>query len=135
MKPSAEQSWIALAAIVPITLLITYHRVHDTKLLLLTIPACALLWAKRNRIGWVALLLTAAAIIVNADIPLAIFGVLIDRIHLSTTVLAGRLLTLFLARPAEELLFAMAVFYLWIYSSRSFSSANEWRMIECEEPQ
>jgi len=113
---------IALAALAPLTTLITYHRVHDTKLLLITIPACAMLWATRGRIGWTALLLTSAAIFVNADIPLAVIGGLTDKLHIATSALTGPVLTVLIARPGQELLLATAVFYLWIYTKRSMET-------------
>jgi len=113
---------IALAALAPLTILVTYHRVHDTKLLLITIPACAMLWAIRGRIGWTALLLTSAAIFVNADIPLAVIGGLTDKLHIATSTLSGQILTVLIARPCQELLLAMAVFYLWVYTRRSLET-------------
>ncbi len=48
-----SNAWLAVAAAVPLTILITYHRPYDAKLLLLTIPACALLWAEGGlKRGW-----------------------------------------------------------------------------------
>jgi len=32
-------------------MLVTYHRPFDAKLLLLAVPACAMLWAEGGRIG------------------------------------------------------------------------------------
>jgi len=121
-KRSAELSWVALAAVVPLTLLITYHRVHDTKLLLLTIPACAMFWASRRGIGWIALALTSATIFMTSDIPLSIIGPLVGRINFSASMLGGQLLTVLFARPGEELLVAMGIFYLWMYSRQSFGN-------------
>lgn len=112
---STERAWLALAACVPFTLLITYHRVYDAKLLLLTVPACALLWARRDMIGKNALILTSLAIILNADVPLAVLNNVTDHLHLDIATLSGRLLTVFLARPNQEILFVSGVFYLWVY--------------------
>ena len=69
---SAEDAPFALAAIAVLTLLPVYHRTYDAKLLLLTIPACALLWAEKGTRRWIALVLTSAGILVTSDIPLAI---------------------------------------------------------------
>ena len=41
----------ALAVIAPLSMLPVYHRPHDAKLLLLTLPACALLFAKGGADG------------------------------------------------------------------------------------
>lgn len=112
---SQNRAWLALAAIVPLTMLITYHRVYDAKLLLLTIPACAMLWAKRGSIGKTALILTSLGIVLNADVPLATLNYLTDRMQLTTASLTGQLTTVFLARPNQEILVAMGLFYLWVY--------------------
>ncbi len=40
-----ENAWIALAAIAALSMLPVYHRGYDAKLLLLTVPACSILWA------------------------------------------------------------------------------------------
>lgn len=61
--------WLALAAIVPIAILITYHRPYDAKLFLLTVPACAMLWAEGGAIAGTALLINAAGIVVAGGIP------------------------------------------------------------------
>ena len=45
-----------------------YHRCYDARLLLLTIPACVILWKHGGKIAWSALLLTLAAIVLTGDI-------------------------------------------------------------------
>ena len=50
---------LALAVIVPLTMLVSYHRAYDAKFLLLTIPACAMLWAEGGIIAWTALLINS----------------------------------------------------------------------------
>jgi len=112
---SNELAWLALAACVPFTLLITYHRVYDAKLLLLTVPACALLWARRDTIGKIALALTSLAIVLNADVPLAILNNGTDHLHLDLTTISGQVLTVLLARPNQEILLALGIFFLWAY--------------------
>src|SRR6202012_354937 len=44
-RVSRQRAWLGLAAITALSMLVTYHRQHDAKLLLLTIPACAMLWS------------------------------------------------------------------------------------------
>jgi hypothetical protein len=111
-------AWLALAAVLPITLLMTYHRPWDAKLLLLTIPACAMLWAEAGAIRWIALLLTSAGIVLTADLPLIILAILTGNLHISTTGLSGQLLTVMLLRPTPLILLAMGIFYLWVYVRR-----------------
>ena len=43
---SPALAWFALAAVVPLAMLPVYHRTYDARLLLLTVPACAMLWKK-----------------------------------------------------------------------------------------
>jgi hypothetical protein len=121
---SLERAWFALAAVVPLTVLITYHRLHDTKLLLLAVPACAILWAGGGAIGRTAAILTTAGVVLNSDIPITIFGELIDQLHISTATLTGKILTVALARPNQEILVAIGIFYLWIYVRRSFNASS-----------
>jgi cell division protein FtsW (lipid II flippase) len=59
---SPANAWFALAAVVPLTLLVTYHRPYDAKLLLLAVPACAMLWVEGGPLRWFALLVTAMGI-------------------------------------------------------------------------
>lgn len=122
-RPSWQRAWLALAAITPITLLVTYHRAYDTKLLLFTVPACALLWAEGKWIRWTALALTTAAIVLNGDIPLTLLGGLSDALHLSAASLSGKILIVLLGRSSQLILLAVSVFYLLIYA-RSCRSAE-----------
>jgi hypothetical protein len=116
---SPAKAWLAFAAVVPLTLLVTYHRPYDAKLLLLTVPACALLWAEGRPIRWVALVVSTAAIVSTADIPLTILLTLTRNLHITTVGLPAELLTVLLTRPAPLILLAMAIFYLWIYARRA----------------
>lgn len=108
-------AWIALAAIAPLTLLVTYHRAYDARLLLVAIPACAFLWAKGNRAGKVACALTTAALLFTGEVPLAFLNPLLRRIHVDAGSFLGRLETVMLMRLAALSLLAMCLFFLWIY--------------------
>jgi hypothetical protein len=112
---SQANAWLALAAIVPLTMLISYHRAYDAKLLLLTVPACAMLWAEGGPIGWIALLVNTVGMMVTGDIPSAILIILFNRLHLGAAGIFGKLLTVVLMRPAPLILLAMSIFYLWVY--------------------
>jgi hypothetical protein len=106
---------LALAAVVPLTILVTYHRPYDAKLLLLAVPACAMLWAEGGPIRWVALLVTAAGIVFTADIPLTVLLTLTRNLHVSTAAFSGQILTVLLTRPTPLILLVMGIFYLWVY--------------------
>ncbi|MGA8731089.1 MAG: glycosyltransferase family 87 protein [Terracidiphilus sp.] len=120
---SKMRAWFALAAVVPVAMLVTYHRLYDTKLLLLTVPACTMLWAQGGKKRWVALAMTAAGFTLAGDLSCVFLQILADSLHVSTVGLGEKLLTLTLLRPVPIVLLAMAVFYLWVYvhstSSRS----------------
>jgi ABC-type amino acid transport system permease subunit len=91
-----------------------YHRQHDAKLLLLTVPACALLWAGGGWTGRLALLINTAGFVVTADFPWVIFFALANSLHL--TILSSK--QIFYAAhvmPAPLILLTMSVFYLWVY--------------------
>jgi hypothetical protein len=108
-------AWFSLAAVVPLTLLITYHRPYDAKLLMLGIPACALLWAQGGAIGRAAGLLSIAGCTFTGDIPLASLIVIHKDLQPLVSGWPSQILTVLLTRPASLILLALAVFYLWVY--------------------
>lgn len=110
---SHSRALLALAAVVPLTILVTYHRPYDAKILLLSIPACAMLLSVGGWAGRIALLVTTAAIVLTADIPLAILVVLAGKLHVGPVGFAGKMLTTLLLRPAPIAMLVMACFYLW----------------------
>ncbi len=115
---SQTSAWIALGSVVPLTMLVTYHRPYDAKLLLLAIPACAMLWAESGLTGRLALLVTTAAIVSTGDIPLTLLLIFNQNLHMSAAGLFGKMLTAVLMRPTPLVLLAMALFYLWVYIGR-----------------
>jgi hypothetical protein len=117
-RPSPQRAWLALAAIAALSLLPVYHRQMDSKLLLLTVPACAMLWAEGGLIGWLALLVNAAGFAITADLTWAIVLGFTYNLHLSTTGLAWQALIAVQVLPVPLILLIMGVFYLWVYLSR-----------------
>ena len=97
------------------TFLITYHRGQDAKLLLLAIPACAMLWSKRGVTGWLALVLTTLAVIFTADLPLTAWVMLRPYLPISMGGVVGKALAVVFLEPTPLILLAMGVFYLWAY--------------------
>lgn len=118
--PSARQgqAWVGLAAIAALSMLPLYHRVYDAKMLLLAIPACCLLAAEGGVVGWLALGLTTAAIVLTADVPLMVLSVLTRGTHLSMTTGAEEVWMVLLDRPIPLMLLVLGCFYLWIYAGR-----------------
>ncbi len=117
-RSSQERTWLALASIAALSLLPVYHRQYDDKLLLLTIPACALLWTHRGIIARLALLVTSAALVLTGDLPSMILLSLYHRQPLTATGLSARPGTHAMVFRTPLVLLAVGIFYLWIYASR-----------------
>jgi hypothetical protein len=112
---SPTEAWFALAPIAAISMLPIYHRIYDAKLLLLTLPACAMLWRRRGPSAWIALLVTTAGVLLTGGFPWAIFLLLLKDLHLSSAGFSGEMLTALQVFPAPVILLAVGVFYLWVY--------------------
>jgi hypothetical protein len=109
-RAQEQERWFALAAIAALSMLPVYHRQQDTKLLLLVIPACALLWNKGGAITrWLALLVSVTAFVVTGDI----LWIAVDVVFRLPLPLALRVF------PIPLSLLALSLFYLWIYLNRS----------------
>lgn len=118
---SRSGAMFALAAVVPLTMLVTYHRCYDAKLLLLSVPACAMLWAEGAPIRWLGLLVSTVGIVMTGDVPLAVLVVLTNNLHLASAGIFAQMLRVVVTRPASLALLAMSIFYLWVYVSRAAS--------------
>ena len=115
-RPTPERTWLALASISALTLLPFYHRQLDTMLLLLTVPACAMLCAKNGWIGRLALLVTTAAFVLTGFLSWAIFLGFLGNLHLPATRSANQILIAVQALPTPLILLLTGVFYLWVYA-------------------
>ncbi|MGH9560515.1 MAG: hypothetical protein ACRD3S_03590, partial [Terracidiphilus sp.] len=113
-----QNAWFALASVALLSMLPVYHRAYDAKLLLLAVPACALLWREGGRLKWVAGVMTTLAIASTSDVPVTILlGLMNGMKHIDTA--QGRLLTAFFFHPAPLILLATGSFYLWVYFRRT----------------
>jgi riboflavin transporter FmnP len=113
-----ERGWLALAAIAALSLLPVYHRIYDAKLLLLTVPACAMLWAEGGVTGKLALAVNAAAFVLTGDLPWVIFSVALGYLRPMMPWFSDTMLTAVVVFPAPMALLAMSIFYLWVYARR-----------------
>jgi hypothetical protein len=114
-KPfSTQRALLSLAAVSVLTMLPIYHRTYDTKLLLLTIPACALLWSGTGAKRWIALALTTAALFFTGDLPLAFLLKLAEKLPDNPPTMAGKVASLAVLHPAPLVLLALGYFYLWV---------------------
>jgi hypothetical protein len=134
---SAQTAWLALAAIAALSMLPLYHRQHDTRMLILTIPAVAVLWEEAA--GWVAQLatvLTVATALLTANFSVQFLAGFADVFHLSGGGFASRLADIALTRPVPFILLITGTFYLWAYThfapSRALAdpehAAPSWRL-------
>ena len=123
-RPSPSTTWFALASIAAFSMLPVYHRQYDAKLILLAVPACALLWAGRGALGWIALLVTTAAFVLNGDLPWVAFLAFVNHMHWSTAGPNGRFLTAAWDFPVPLSLLIMGVFYLWVYARQALLTKN-----------
>jgi hypothetical protein len=96
-----------------------YHRSYDARLLLLAVPASAMLWRERGRVRWCAVFVTGLAILCTGDLFVAVMLMLIK----NTGSLPGIVMTVIQVFPAPLSLLAAGVFYLWIYL-RQFLAAR-----------
>ena len=103
---SQRSAWFALASISALGMLPVYHRTYDAKLLLLAIPACASLWKQGGAPRWIALALTAAAILANGDL----FWIVV----FNYTGFSLRSLNIGISIVPLVLL-AVGIFYLYVY--------------------
>lgn len=114
-RRSFADAAFALAPVSALTLLPVYHRPYDTMVLLLTLPACAMLWAARERRRWIALALTLLAILVTTGLPLAVGTALGLNPFIPANTLAEKLFGVLILRPAPLVLLTNGCFYLWVY--------------------
>jgi hypothetical protein len=124
-RTTPARAWLALAAVAALSMLPVYHRQYDAKLLLLTVPACAMLWAEGGPIGRLALLLNTAGFVLTGDLTWVVLLGLIHRLHLPATELSQWILIAVQVFPAPLIILSISVFYLWVYARRCSSSASE----------
>lgn len=79
---SSERAWIAIAAVTPLAMLPIYHRQYDAILILLTVPASALLIAGGGTVGRLALAVSAAGFVFAGELPWVVYLILINSIHI-----------------------------------------------------
>lgn len=117
---SRREMWLALASMAALSMLPVYHRQYDVKLLLLMLPACAILCAEGGRVRRQALLFTTAAILFTSDIPVAVLLVVNKSLGLAQDQFSGKLVSVLLARTPTLVLLASGIFYLWVYLERAW---------------
>lgn len=125
-SPSMPGALLALAAVVPLSLLPVYHHVYDTKLLLLVVPGCALLWKEQFPRRVLAVVGTSAALFLTGDIPSSFLFQVADT-ALSANHAGPQFRQLVVSLPIPLVLLGMAAFYLhayWTHSGLSIRPAE-----------
>lgn len=123
-RVSATRGWLGLAVIAPLTMLPVYHRPYDAKLLLLTIPACAMLWSRGRTTAGLSVILTGTAIFFTSDFPLALLSILSKGMHVPAGPW-GSVATILLMRPAPLALLALGGFNLFHYAKACHTEDSE----------
>ncbi len=123
-RHTQRRQWLAIAAIAALTMLPVYHRLNDSKLLLLTVPACAMLWCEGGKLGRFALALNAAGFLLTGDLVWVGAMAALGGLHVPAQGLTGQLLRIFFVCPTPLVLLTIAIFYLWVYMSMSPAPQN-----------
>jgi hypothetical protein len=126
-RPSRAKTYYALAAIAVLSLLPVYHRQYDAKIIVLTIPALAMLWREGGSTRWVALLVSLQGYLLTADLAWTIFVSYLLKGHLLQMNEAGNFgpkMTPVMNFPVPISLLIMGVFYLWVYTRRAYSGSE-----------
>ena len=111
-RATRESTMLALAVIAILTLLAVYHRPYDAKLLLLSIPACAMLWARGGANRWISFALMLIAVLSTSEIPLAILLISTKALGISAWLPPNHSVVLLLLPPLA--LLALASHFLWV---------------------
>ena len=106
----------------PLSLLPVYHHLYDAKLLLLTVPACGLLWAKGGTLGRFVLLVNVVGFVFTGDVSWTIIFRLIERLR--GMGMPGGTMRAMEVFPVPLMLLVMGIFYLWVYLSHRIKPAS-----------
>lgn len=111
----ASSAWLALVAASALSMLVTYHRTYDARLLMLAVPACALLRSRPGKLAWTAITFATAAILATSDIPLTVLLLLTHNLPSVASTFPAKLAVIALRRPAPLFLLGTAVTFLAAY--------------------
>jgi hypothetical protein len=115
---TSNTAWFALAPIAALSVLPIYHRIYDARLLLIAIPACAILWKEGGAVAWFALILDAIGILFTGGLPWAIFFAFLKHAHLPPAISSGMPLIVVQVFPAPLAVLCVGIFFLWIFVRR-----------------
>lgn len=134
IRTEFPQAWLAIAAMAALSVLPSYHRPYDARLLLLAVPGAAMLWAQGGYWFKATAVLSVAASVFTADIPLAILNVMTRNWSLVGVPLAQRLFMLPVMRPAPILLLFQSVLFTIIYMRSNVLQNRTGAVEHCRRP-
>lgn len=118
-RHEAANNFLGLASICALTMLVSYHRPYDAKLLLLAIPAVSMLGFENRLVRNLASILVTISVLFTSDLPLALLAVLTRGIDLLSLSGVSRTLLLPVLRPAPLALLLMSIVFLWLFVRRA----------------
>lgn len=110
-----SNEWLALASMSAIAMLPIYHRLYDAKVIMLSIPACSILWMRRGIVGWMSLIFTGSTIALTADLPNILLSAFAKNPNIIANGWEGKIETVVLYHSATIALMVMGLFYLVVY--------------------
>jgi hypothetical protein len=116
-RVTKEAMLLGVASMAALSLLPLYHRQYDAKILILTVPACALMWSKGGWIARATLCVEFAGLALTGDLPWAFLRPVVSSLQTSDGQ-SSILVKLALAFPVPIALLAMTFFFIWIYLKR-----------------
>ncbi len=122
---STDKMWLALASISALSVLPVYHRIYDAKLLLLSIPACAMLWARGGMIRWLALAMNTIALVFTSDFAWIFFSLVLSRLRPAMPWISDSVINGMIVFPAPTILLAMSILYLWAYARQASTNPSQ----------
>lgn len=132
LRPSATAAWFALAPISALSMLPVYHRLYDAKIMILAIPACAMLWTGGGVRARISVLLTVVSIVLTGGIFWAVLFRVLSHLSIPSSPLLTAALIVLQVFPVPLTLLACGVFFLFVYLGRSMCSRT---ISEITDPQ
>ncbi len=111
---SQRMAWFALAPVSILPIIAIYHRVYDARIILLTLPACMMLWKKGGARAWIALALCTMGIVSTGAVPWAIYLKLVHNLKIGSGFIRGALAG-FETAAVPVIMTALCAFYLYVY--------------------
>jgi glycosyl transferase family 87 len=131
-QPSKTLALYAITAISAMSMLPSYHRVGDAKLLLISIPACTALWVNGGVLRWLSLVITSAGILLTGEFQWAILFAVIKNSRFSARVLDAHTLVALQVIPVPVILLIVTIFYLYVYFKFASRSENRKNAISAQ---